>query len=550
MSIPTSVGSSQQAESNVLPRSLEARTLVQGLLDLADRWRWWICALVVLFYLFGFTGQWKPESDSALYLSIGRSLALGHGYTYFGQPNHLAYAGLPWLIAATFRVFGLDNVAPILVIMWLLAWCTLAGVYTLFKLRMGRPTAVVVTAIVALSDAFFRYALEVRNDMPFIAGVMAVFVGYELIGWGRSAAREGVGGGLGGGEATSLSIDSMAHSRARPITGWVLIVIGLAVATVMRPVIWALLPTLVLAVIFSPARRQLKWKYLLIALLGAVVIAIFLILDPRRRGGSAVLGIYEDTVLDSLRSGQMFYRMFHLNLAAVLGPATTEALLGMRVGPVLDQIVAVTTIFLAVRLWRRQPLWALWVITTLLMMLAMLAIKRYYLPILPFLTLGAFEGIYWLNKKVPNRVLGNCICAGFLVVLVGSNAVRSVNYALQQHSIYVWAKGDRGAEYTMAHKLARIVDNHVPPEGVVLAPRGFGRVVGYLSSRRVLAAGSHATRHDLQGPAFVILPVDKRNGLLDEDLQRLDIQVDPAVLETASLANYDYALHRIVLAPR
>src|SRR3712207_8138372 len=44
--------------------------------------------------------------------------------------------------------------------------------YQLVKLHFGRPTAVFVTAAVALTETFFRYGYLLFTDMPFLASVL------------------------------------------------------------------------------------------------------------------------------------------------------------------------------------------------------------------------------------------------------------------------------------------------------------------------------------------------------------------------------------------
>lgn len=519
---------------------------VDLVLNWADQHRRWILLALIVIYLTGFTGQWQPESDSALYLSLGRSLALGHGFSVLGQPNHLAYAGLPWLIAATFKIFGVDQLFPIHLIILLLAWGALAMLYALLSLRSGRPTAVVVTTIVALSDTFFRYSMKVLTDMPFMAGVMAVFLGCELIGW--AAGKESENRRIGESEEFS-SFRRFSLSPIRPLSGWLLLIIGLAIATTMRPVIWALLFTLLVATIISPAGKKGKWKYLLIAGLAVATVIGFFFLDPRREGSAATLGIYEQSALSALRDGQMFHRMLHGNLSMMLGWVTAEALLGMRVGPVLNQIVAITAIVLGIGLWRKHPLWGLWVAITLFMMLAMLPVRRYYLPIMPFLILGVWQGICWLNRAIPNRGIANILCASLLIVLAGSNVARCINVSLQQHGIFVWAKNDRGSEDVFVRQFAAEIKAKLPTNAVVLAPRRFSRVLGYLSNRRTIPSGSHVQMSALHSPTFVILPIGRTDGLLTADLQRLGLKPGRQVTSYQTSAEFQFAVYELPLPP-
>ena len=55
-----------------------------------DRYRWFVLGLIAVIYLAGFNGQWHVGADSALYVSLGRNLATGEGYTYQGEPHTFA----------------------------------------------------------------------------------------------------------------------------------------------------------------------------------------------------------------------------------------------------------------------------------------------------------------------------------------------------------------------------------------------------------------------------------------------------------------------------
>jgi hypothetical protein len=210
------------------PRITPARS-ADHLLLLADQYRWWIFAGIAALYLLGFNGQWQIEPDSALYLCIARNLAEGRGYLYHGQVAHLAYPGLPWLEAGTFRLFGVGALWPMHVLMVLFALAAIALTYRLFHLHAGRSVAVVVTSMVAVGQCFYQYAFQLRNDMPFLAGVMGVLAGYEglLHGAGRS----------------------------RRWLDWTLLAGGLGLAVVMRPTMIPLVAVLILALGWSLVRH-------------------------------------------------------------------------------------------------------------------------------------------------------------------------------------------------------------------------------------------------------------------------------------------------------
>src|SRR5690242_18301363 len=78
------------------------------LVAFADRHRRWLLIIIPLLYLAGFTGHWFISPDSALYASLGKSLAHGDGYTYQGERHTWVEPGLPLVVGAGFRAFGDD----------------------------------------------------------------------------------------------------------------------------------------------------------------------------------------------------------------------------------------------------------------------------------------------------------------------------------------------------------------------------------------------------------------------------------------------------------
>ena len=156
----------------------------------------------------------------------GAHTAAGRGYTYHGASHHLAYPGLPWLFAGTFKIFGADSLLPAHLILLLCGLATLALTYRLFYLHAGRPTAVLMTVALGISRTFYRYNFELLSDVPFLMGVMAFLAGYEAVFFRRydRDVREGL---------------PSARGKPRPYD-WALLVGGLLVAMVMRPTMWAL----------------------------------------------------------------------------------------------------------------------------------------------------------------------------------------------------------------------------------------------------------------------------------------------------------------------
>jgi hypothetical protein len=168
----------------------EAPRLSDNVLAWVDRHRRSLFAIVLLVYLAGFNPQWRLEPDSALYLSVGRNLAEGKGYTFHGKAHHLAYPGLPILFSGLFKAFHSPQNGPAQVLLFLMGLGALGLVYRLFRLQADRPTAVIVTLGVALTRLFYRYSFELLSDLPFLLGVLMFLVGYEAVLYHRVGRRK------------------------------------------------------------------------------------------------------------------------------------------------------------------------------------------------------------------------------------------------------------------------------------------------------------------------------------------------------------------------
>src|SRR5688572_18701792 len=96
------------------------------LLAFLDRRRPWIFVILGLLLAAGYNGQWRISPDSALYVELGRNLAEGAGFTYHGEPHTWVEPGLPYTIGASFKVFGVDNFHPLMLVMLACAGVALA----------------------------------------------------------------------------------------------------------------------------------------------------------------------------------------------------------------------------------------------------------------------------------------------------------------------------------------------------------------------------------------------------------------------------------------
>lgn len=468
-----------------------------GLLAFVDAHRRKLFVGVVALYLVAFNGQWRLDADSALYLTIGRNLAEGHGYTYHGLRHTLAYPGMPWLFAGLFKVFGGAALAAADVVMLGCAFATLALVYRLFLLHAGRPTAVLMTVALALSRTFFRYSFELLSDMPFLLGVSAFLVGCETIFYRREEAGH------------------PARGRFR----WydvALLAGGLAVAMVTRPTMWALLAAIVVVLALSLFRRPLRWGWIVSGAAVAAAAAIGLVVTFHRLGGD-----YERVFLDTLYSpGEVTRIMLDQNLPELLHPGAAEAVFGVDWGHLkrgnlipLGAVPSLLSIAAGIALVRRRLLWGVWVAMSVIMMLVTLVEVRYFLQVLPLLLYGWWLMLVALDRALNRRLAGRMPLLGALPVvvfllMVGVNAGRSAYLALEQRSV-PFLEGYRRGKYALVPELTKLLETQTPPGAWVLVPeRQLGRILTFTSRRYAAEPGPLAQLNPELQTVYVLEPLE------------------------------------------
>jgi len=431
------------------------------LLQWSDRYRRWAIGLLLLVYLAGFNGQWRPEPDSALYLALARNVADGQGYTYHDKPHHLAYPGWPYLIAGAIKVFGHEIfIAHVLV--FLMGLASLGLMYRLMLLHAGRSTAVLMTVGLGISFTFYRYCFEVRSDMPFMLGVMGVLAGYEGILTPRVPGQD-------------------APRRHR--LDWLLLGGGMLLALATRPTAWPLLAALVLAVGWAIVRGRLGRKFAVALIVIAVGVAAFVLCDPRRTGGGA--DDYENVLLKAVSVDSV-----KQNFAELMDPMASEAMFGLdfgkaaRVGVVsLQTIGSMAALLVGFLAFRERALWGLWFLLTVLMMIMVLARDRYFLPLLPVMIYGWWIMIRQVNLRLPLRSGNVIFVLLFAVGAVGNSAKIAGLMFEQRHRnvLTVWRDG----RYESMYRVAHMIDAHVPPDAWVIGPKKFSRILSFLSHRNV-----------------------------------------------------------------
>ncbi|MFP4355770.1 MAG: ArnT family glycosyltransferase [Phycisphaerae bacterium] len=139
---------------------------------------------IVLVYLLGTGGSWWPSKDSALYLGLGRSLAAGEGYVFNGEPCNYVSPGMSWIISP----FYLLTDQPVFL---LNIWLSLTGLASLVLIWRtlchwtDAKTALLVTAITAVSYRFYLSAHEILSDQTFTLLFWLVLYSWTRFGKGR-----------------------------------------------------------------------------------------------------------------------------------------------------------------------------------------------------------------------------------------------------------------------------------------------------------------------------------------------------------------------------
>jgi hypothetical protein len=439
--------------------------LTNRLLRFVDQHRRFVFAVIVLVYLAGFNGQWRVNSDSALYAAIAKNLATGHGYTYLGQLDRIVEPGLPWTIALGFHLFGVGNfVLPTLVIL-AAALGSLALVHQLFRLHAGRPTAVMVVLLTALADRVYTLAFELFTDMPFFFGVMLTLVGYE-----RLVRDDG---------------DHAVTRDTRRPWPWVAVTAGLLVMNVYRATALTFMGALAVAIVWHLLRRRQVRRHLI---MGGIMVAVVLglrLIDPRRQHVDQP--IVREALLGSLLTDRLawaLHRTFFDFLPMLTGETAIEAVLSFRIAPGINHLFSLGVV--AIGLWlamRRRVLWGLWVLATLAQMLVWLPRERYFLPILPLLLYGIWSALAWANHRWPVRRT-NVVVALALVLLLVPNLVKVVRHVVMQRRTPFYEHLAKGRVLRVM-EAAKQINAVARPDDLIIADDD--RELSYFSDRRVIA---------------------------------------------------------------
>ena len=485
-----------------------------------DRFRCIWFAVIALFLMASFNGQWQIGPDSAAYRQIGHQLATTGRYFFredvaglseYHNKQGTLYPGLPLVLAGLEKLFGPGPLAP-LVLMQLLSVLTLILIYRLMLYRIERWAAVCVVVGVGTNPRFLQYANEILSDVPFLLGVVLTLLGYEWI--------------------------FRAKDRRSLIQGIALIFGGLLIAAAMRPTFMILAVSVMAACLWvmvrgrvgiqtgsmgvSPMSSSSKPKThrrdphatsRAAMVMGALILSILVFrygLDIRRKQTSGVAsGGYESRMAGKFGDFKhSILARIPENLGEMLEDALPMAFLGFRsnVGWIpmgehrlgFGAMISLAVIAAGISLAWRNMLWGAFVGVTVVSLAIGGPIPRYFLMILPLLLAGWGLFVHAIAMKVrtPGRATW-AMRVGLGLVLV-FNLVESCNFALTQRGFsrmvdehhhlqrlrhVGFLRASHFGQWAGIYDLAKMIHQNVGEQEKILGPEP--TILTYLSGRQV-----------------------------------------------------------------
>jgi hypothetical protein len=489
------------------PAPAIARPLSEQVADFLFRYRRAFFLYLLAVYLVSYNAQWQMGPDSALYLTLGRNLALGRGYTYHGEPHGLVYPGLPCALAILYKIFGQRGYIPAADgLMLLCGLGSLALVYRLISLAFDRTTAVVVTLGVANTAEFFHYCYDILTDMPYLFGVMLFLAGNEAI-FQRNPNRP----------------------KAR-WWDWLFFVSGLLIAISTRPTMLGLLGIWIAIVLYNALihrrnRALAGWT------VGLTILAVvlFFFFDPRHAASPSRSLSYESDLLKILLhgAGHQLTVVAPANARQLFFITAARAAFGMKLGSVwINAFFAALILGAGVALTRIRALWGLWVAVSILMMILIVPHERYVLQILPLLVLAWWRTILAIERCLP-RKLANIAFVSLFILGTSPNGTMLGAISVHQRMSPFLAHYSQG-EFLPYQTLGDELPKYAKPDDPVFCPRGYARVLTFLSDRNVYEMGEPLPADLAAHPPLVI--VDPTDNEMPPWLAGLHISVIPQPL--------------------
>jgi len=438
------------------------------------RWLPTVAVAVAMLYALGIGGQWAIEPTSGIYLSLGRSLAEGHGLVFNGRPMPCTPPLLPALIAGCRLLAGRHALWLVNTLMSLCAvGAALAAMGTVNRLTRRQDEtdrihlAVGTFLVTGLSARLFGDATCLPPEVPLVCLFM-------------------------------LGVYAFARSRTGHWAWCLMGAVALAAAAYTHSLGVALFPAVVLGVALE--WRQPGYRKRLVATLFATAMVVAAV--GIWRYGAYGTGCMTPGPGDPLASLQGFrlailtsdgWNRLAANLdrlpQAIAGTLTDQELHGLNLVP-----AALALVGAAVCAWRRQWIVVLPVVfcVGILLVLGGPIGARHLVPVMPliaYLMLTGAHGATWtavrwarsgsVRRRFPRMavVVAACVC---LVVSLPKD-VRRVAWARHPDFYRVYEHGKWQGVVQVSEALAR---RRRPAADAVATPEY--TVVHYLARLRVV----------------------------------------------------------------
>ena len=446
--------------SDDVARQASGPILWPWMLKWLDRYRWLLFGALAVLYGVGFTGQWRIGPDSAQHLSFARILVNGEELAQTQQIHEGLGTGLAYMLAGVSELTGSTDLFSAHLLFLLLGGVALVLSYWLFFLYAGRPTAVVLVAMLALAEGFYRYSFHLLPDLPFMIGGLLCLVGYERL-------------------------EQQHPGRPGRWASMLLLAMGIVVMALFRSVVLTFVAALVVAAVWQLAQRR-RWRQMAGVL--ALIIVLLLIgryvdprnVDPTKLSSDEVM-LYAQLV-DHLP--ETLHQMFTNNLRHLLFEVTAEQTFGMDFGPTINLPLGLLVLLYALLLIRVRVLWGLLIIFFLGQWLVFIVADRYFLPIMPLLAIGWWRASVWLENRLGRR-WGTVVFVWATLLWCVPNTIRIGDFIREQHQepfIEHYYEG----KYQPIVAAAQWLEDNTPTDSVVLAKPKYHNELSYLSSRLVL----------------------------------------------------------------
>ncbi len=355
----------------------------------------------------------------------------------------------------SFQSFGTENLLPPHILIFSLALLTITLAYLWLCIHFSRPTAVLITILIALNWNFYRYSFHILTDTPFALGFTLFLFSWELFTRAQSIKRKVC--------ITALTFASLA--------------IMASFRTVVLDVIAAIAILVVWRIIKGPNRKPA-------AILATIGIMAFISFRLFWIGNLTELHPDEKLFLKNWSQSipQTLDRLTSQNLPRLVGEAIPEATIGLDLklwGIPLSLLVIYSCLLLA----KSQPLWAILFSVFLLQMLAFIITTRYLIPLTPFLAIAWVNVLFYVNRKLPPGHAGR-VMASLLFIYLAANGTRIASTIIEQHRTPFLQHYEKG-HYHKIEAFARTLNQLTKPGDLIIADTRDREVIACLANRKI-----------------------------------------------------------------